>query len=266
MKITLFTFFIAILLSKAYSQVDETSLKNYFVEKLNETSFTSKALPYARDAASRFLQLATCKEFDKVYSYDLIMGTYSINAGLLPDNLKRLEWDGSKNSISKNMMGQYTAKPDKSNKGEINQLEKKFNTLVASWLNEYLTYHRVDAQTKTKKYDFSSTSIQIQDLSNYILSEIFKNNKSACRNYLSRIESEEAVKQKLMTWAKELLDVYKKIQAEDEHNFTYQQIKNESKLRGAIENGDWNTFLNECNYLGWTPITFLRENGINMER
>jgi len=120
---------------KKYQTGGKTSktydLEDYLAKKINEGKFTAKALPYVREAASNFAKLAKSGRLDEAYSFDPIKSEYSVNLDVLPDELKGAEWGGSKDEINKNVFGQWTANPDRSNKGSNNAELKKFNTLVS---------------------------------------------------------------------------------------------------------------------------------------
>ena len=257
---TILTSVLVLLGLNSFSQVDKSSLEDFFVRKLNETPFTSDALPYARNAASRFLALATLDNFEEVYSYNAINSSYTIQTSKLPYNMQEWEWGGSRNEIKRNALGQFTAKADKSNRGESNSIDKKFNTLISAWFNEYLSKYYTFGQSNSQKKTTKKSKGSIRTLSDYIVRNIFNNNPDACKEYLNSMETEELKKQ-MMSWAKDHVLAYqqKTIELKDKVDF---KPVNSLMLEYAIRHNDWDEFLKQCNLLGWTPISFLRENGI----
>ena len=249
----------------SFSQVNKNSLETFFSKKLNETQFTSNALPHARNAATRFLALATLENFEEVYSYDKITNGYTIQIGNLPYNLQRLEWGGSKDAIKRNAFGQFTAKADKSNKGETSSIEKKYNSLVSGWLTEYLSTYSYWKRSNINQKSITKRKGSIKNLSEYIVLEIFNNSQDACRAYLNRIENEDEIRNKMMNWTKTLVTEYEKDIKTKSDKIDFKPI-DAFVLKAAINRNDWNTFLDECNKIGWTPTVFLRENGISLNK
>lgn len=257
---TILTSVLILLGLNSFSQVNKSSLEDFFVRKLNETRFTSDALPYARNAASRFLALATLDNFEEVYSYSPINNSYTIHTSKLPYNMQRWEWGGSRNAIKRNARGQFTAKADKSNKGEANSIDKKFNTIVSAWLNEYLSKYYTYGQSNYQKKTTKKSKGSIRTLSDYIVRSVFNNNPDACKEYLNNLETEELKKQ-MMSWAKEHVLAYQRKSKELKDEVDFKPV-NSLMLEYAIRHDDWDEFLKQCNLLGWTPKSFLRQNGI----
>ena len=105
---------------------------NFINKKLAETKFTNKGEVLARDVASNFIKLHESGDLGKVYSYDSTKQEYKIDTNKITDpSLKGLDWAGSKDEINKNIFGMYSGNKDRSNAGEANAEQKKFNTLVA---------------------------------------------------------------------------------------------------------------------------------------
>lgn len=67
------------------------SIEEYLAEKINKGKFTAKALPYVREAATNFANLANSGKLNEIYSHDKINSTYAINSDLLPEELKSVE-------------------------------------------------------------------------------------------------------------------------------------------------------------------------------
>jgi hypothetical protein len=65
--------------------------EQFIADKLNNEKFTAKSLPIARKAASKFVNLAKSGKLGEAYAYDPISDKYSVNADVLPDDLKSLE-------------------------------------------------------------------------------------------------------------------------------------------------------------------------------
>ena len=114
------------------------SFSNFISHKLRNTKFTKKGEDYARKSAQNFIDLYNQENFKDIYSYDPISQQYTINPENIKDeNLKNKIWGGSGDDINTNILGKYSGRGDKSNKGEDFAEEKKFNTMMASWINEY---------------------------------------------------------------------------------------------------------------------------------
>lgn len=256
--------FSAILNIELSAQCDKNSLQNFFVKKLNETSFTPEAEKYAREAAGRFLALATLDNFEEVYRTDF--NGYSINTSALPRNMQAMEWGGSNSAISVNAFGQFTAKPEKSTKGESNAIERKFNTLMASWLKEYMAsweYQSLVEERARKSNPSNLPKSKMKTIEDYIIENKFKSNINACKEYFATMPNELDRKIQIMEWAIDNFDIYKKSMIENAGNWNFAPVpENEMKIREAVRKKDWNSFIRECALNGWAPQAFFQKNGI----
>lgn len=245
------------------AQCDENSLRNFFVRKLNETSFTPEAEQYARSVAGKFLSLATLENFEEVFIINPINSTFSINISALPSNMQNLEWEGSRDGISTNALGQYTAKPDKSNKGETNAIEKKFNTLVVNWLIEYMNSYEYQREKRYQNVTHTRIEAKMNNVENNIFDKIFHSNDQVCKQYFNTIPNEFDRKVQIMEWSAECFDSYRKTMITDSDKYIFEPVPaNEMKIKEAVRNKDWTTFIRECALNGWTPGLFFQEKGI----
>lgn len=230
--------------------------KDFIIKKLGEEKFTTKGEKEAREVAGNWVGLVESPDFNNNYSYDQVKQEYSVKSDNLPENLKTIDWSGSKDAIKKNFFGQFTATPDASNKGEEGNLTKrKFNTLFSNWTNEYLSSKNPAGTVPTTT---SGISFKIKDLGEYVKQKHYGDNE----NYQTLWDTykkeklkanPEAIKADIMEKAKEhILEFGNKVQNPGEGN-TYEDITNKDNLLKAIESKDWVNFTVEANKLGWDP-------------
>ena len=109
------------------------SYQDFIASKLASEKFTKKGEKVAREVASNFVNLFNTHDIKDVYNYDPIKEEYQIDTNKITDpTLKGTDWSGSKDSINKNIFGQFSGRRDRSNINESDADKKKFNSLLAN--------------------------------------------------------------------------------------------------------------------------------------
>lgn len=223
------------------------SLKDFLVNKLNETKFTTKGERLARNAATQFLKLHDTGKFGEVYSFDPVQQTYSIDVGKIEDNsLKGLEWGGSKDAINRNVFGQFSGVSDRSTKGEINAEQKKYNTLISSWINEYNATNAPKSTVESNK----GIEKDIPDIHKYMMDKSFGGKEELMYSSFSEDIPEEEKKQRILASAKANVEQYLADWDKNKNIDSFKNVEKVQALQEAIASGDWNTFKTEAHKLG----------------
>lgn len=228
---------------------------DFIAKKLDEERLTSKASRDITPVAQSWTNLFKSGLVDKVYKNDPVSKTYTIDTNYLSDDLKNIDWQGSKDAINYNILGQISAKPDKSNKGEEGDLtRRKFNTLLANWTNEYLAQKNQQSSEKQPVYE---PKLKIQNLKDYISKNLYGGQEGFQDLWTKDISeiTDPIEKQKhIMNVTSSLFDLYNK--QKGVHS-GYTPVENEELIKKAIESGDWKTYLTETRKLGWNPEELL---------
>ena len=225
------------------------SFKDFIVNKLNNTKFTKKGESFARSSADKFAKLYELDNFNEIYSYDPISQQYTINQDKIKDDeLKRYDWGGSKDEINKNILGKYSGKGDSSNKGEDYAEQKKFNTLMASWINEYSNLNK-----KSEKPQQLGVDKKIQNLWSYISKEGYNDDEGAfASSEWNKITDPESRKNKIKEHASNLVNRYlTDYQNKGSNRYDESEIEKVTRLKQALNSNDWDLFKNSAVSLGW---------------
>lgn len=222
----------------------------------NEGKFTSKALPLVQQQAAQWYEGATNGLFN-YYERDPITSTYKIQADKLPEGLKGKVWEGSKDRINTNILGQFTANPDKSNKDEEFAEIKKFNSLVANWTNEFLNSKKT---TPAQTISTSNKEVKLKSLHDYIYENKFNSSNEAFNEFANTIPDNVAMKQKLMDWGIEHVTGYVN-DSKTNKDLKFEQVNPQilNQLITARQNNDWNSFVQAGSQLGWTFDNLLKQ-------
>lgn len=237
--------------------LEKDSFKDFLAKKLKETKFTTKGEKLAKDAASKWEKLYSAGNFDEVYSYDPIQQEYTINTDkITDDSLKNQIWSGSKDVINKNIFGQYSAKGDKSNKGEYDSEQMKFNTLLSAWINEYKEKNK-SSESLNKPLGIDKS---ITDLFEYMAKEKYGGGENAydlMQTDFSSIKTDDERKARVTSLAKDYLAGYLSDYEQNKNIDRYSKIKEVQDVMNSLNTGDWESFRKSAYNLGWDVNKFL---------
>lgn len=217
------------------------NVEDFLDEKLENTKFTKRALPYAQKAAQKFRDLYkefyNTPKFDEIYQYDKLANKYTIKKDQLPENLQEYNWEGTDNPINKNLLGQYST-----GKNE----EEKFNSLIASWLLEYEEKNPRSTQVTNKQ------KRSIASLQDFIRLRDFGGKGDVFESRWEEMGEEER-KKRTLDAAKRAAQDYLTEFSENKDKYDYEKVEETQNLLNIIDNGDWELFVDSANKLGWDP-------------
>ena len=227
----------------------------FIAKKLDEQKLTSKAGREILPTVQSWLELAKSGLLESAYKSDSI--NYTVDKNILPEHLRNIDFEGSRDGITSNIFGQISARPDKSNKGEEGDLtNRKFNTLIANWTNEYLKGKNQQAQQTTSKTD-NQPKLKIQDQNEYIAKTMYGGNENYQDMWTKKIQSiaDPIERQKyIMSITPKVFDLYNTNKGV---HSGYTPVENEALIREAIATGNWDQYLQETRKLGWNPEELL---------
>ena len=229
------------------------SFSNFISHKLRNTKFTKKGEEYAKQSAQNFIDLYNQENFNDIYSYDPISQQYTINPENIKDEtLKNKIWGGSGDDINTNILGKYSGRGDRSNKGEDFAEEKKFNTMMASWINEYSNLKSRGNNTASSTTP-GGISMVVGDLWKYISENGYNDpNGDFAASKWGKIDSIDTKKRKIQEYSAGLLDRYLAEYEKNPNNKFKENELNKAKIaRTALTNNDWFGFRNAAIGLGW---------------
>lgn len=226
--------------------------KDFIVKKLSEEKFTKKGEQIARSVANNFVKLYENNDFKNVYNFNPITQEYSIDSNKInDDNLKSIDWSGSKNSINRNIFGQFSGNPDKSNAGESNSEIKKYNSLIANWTNEFLSSTQ-PSNTENK----IGVDKKISDAGEYMLKHDFGNNDELLNSTFKDMSTDDR-KSFVLNSLKKNIQGYLSDYEQNKNVDKYLDLESVSKIKEALDTNDWDKVQSSSRVLGWDLNKFL---------
>lgn len=212
------------------------SLQDFLSKKLSSTKFTAKGEALARESATNFMKLYNSGNFSDVFTSDPIANTYNVDTNKISDeSLKNIDWSGSKDQLNKNIFGQYSGQPDKSNKGELNSEKKKFNTLIASWIHEY-------NQTNTPESTQPTSAVQVEkdipEIAKYMIDTKYGGNEDTFTSMFGGIENDEDRKSKILTSLRENVNQYLEDYNKNKDVDKFNNVEKVQNLKATLDSGN----------------------------
>lgn len=230
--------------------------KNFIVKKLSEEKFTKKGEQIARSVADNFVKLYENSDFKNIYNFNPVTQEYSIDSDKISDNnLKSLDWSGSKDAINKNIFGQFSGNPDRSNAREPNAETKKYNSLLANWTNEFMSSNQEGLSTPPQNK--IGVDKKISNIGEYILKHDYYGNDDLLNSSFKEMASDDDRKAAVIDALKRNVQGYLSDYDQNKNTDKYLDLDLVNKIKESLDTNDWNKIRSSSKALGWDLDQFL---------
>jgi len=236
--------------------IAQNSFQDFLIRKLDEGKFTPSADKLAREAALRFIRLYNSGSFFKVYSSDNISHTYTIDTGKLPDELNYLFLAGSNCGVSSDLFEKINSSPESCDKNRDHSIERKFNSLIASYIKEFLSSYNPSDDPSSPYYISHEKRTIRNDFMQWIIESYYGGNKDAFVSDWSTIKSDYERKKRIMQFARDAINSYLDDYNKN-RNMNFPDTDKAFSVRDALNTNDWDLFKTAAFKLGWNPLSLL---------
>lgn len=231
---------------KDYSQVEKALYDNLY-------SMSSKEARRAKPAYDQVAALVRSGAMDKALKFNPDR-TYSVDTSQLPEELKKFDWTGHADPLSKDMLGLGVKI-----RGNDSGQEALSSAMAA--LRTYTESNSTPTSTSTSTSTPTQTGLdkEVQNLTSFTANKHYHNDINAFVENLGTFKTNDERKAKVLNWAKEGVDDYLNDYEKNKGSYSYKDYDNVQALKLALSdpNPNWDKITEKAYALGWKMNDYL---------